>query len=219
VVYGKDANGPYDALLIGSGDREHPFNGLGDAAHPLSDAVANRYYMFKDRDTGISYGATYTRVAITETDLYDATANLIQVGTASEKTAATAALTAAQGWFITLATGEKVVGSSITLAGIVFFNSNQPSLPTPGECTSNLGIAREYAVGYKDGTAMIDNNADGQKTTSDRSKKREGGGYPPSPVAVVVQIDGTPYQGVISGPDVQNPPGARIRTYWQKMTQ
>jgi type IV pilus assembly protein PilY1 len=38
VVYGKE----YDAVLIGSGDREHPFNGAGDAAHPLSNAVTNR---------------------------------------------------------------------------------------------------------------------------------------------------------------------------------
>jgi hypothetical protein len=39
----------------------------------------------------------------------------------------------------------------------------------------------------------------------------------------VVQIDGKQYQAVISGTDVQNPPGtelgARIRTYWHKMTQ
>ena len=223
VVYGKDANGAYDAVLIGSGDREHPFNGAGDATHPLSDAVTNRYYMFKDRDVGISYGPTYTRTAITEADLYDTTVNLIQTGTASQQTAANNALAAAQGWYITLGTGEKAVGSSITLAGITFFNTNQPALPAPGVCTSNLGIAREYAVGYKDGKAMIDNDSNGQFTASDRSKVRPGGGYAPTPVGVVVQIDGKQYQGVISGTDVQNPPGtqlgARIRTYWNKMTQ
>ncbi|HZM46017.1 MAG TPA: PilC/PilY family type IV pilus protein [Burkholderiales bacterium] len=224
VVYGKDANGAYDTVLIGSGDREHPFNGVGDSAHPLSDAVTNRYYMFKDRDVGISYGASYTRTAITEANLYDTTANLIQVGTAAQQTAANVALTAAKGWYITLATGEKVVTSSITLAGITFFNTNQGTLPTPGVCTSNLGLAREYAVGYKDGTAKIDNDASGGLlTASDRAKTRTSGGYPPVPVAVVVQIDGKQYQAVISGTDVQNPPGtelgARIRTYWHKMTQ
>ena len=217
VVYGKDANGAYDAVLIGSGDREHPFNGAGDAAHPLSNAVTNRYYMFKDRDVGTT--------AITEADLYDTTANLIQTGTAAQQTAANDALTAAKGWYITLGTGEKVVTSSITLAGITFFNTNQPSLPAPGVCTSNLGIAREYAVGYKDGTAKIDNDASGQLTASDRSKTRPGGGYPPSPVSVVVQIDGKQYQGVCSGTRCYNPPGtelelgARIRTYWHKITK
>ena len=223
VVYGKDVNGAYDAVLIGSGDREHPFNGAGDPAHPLSDAVTNRYYMFKDRDVGFSYGATYTRTAITETDLYDTTTNVIQTGTADQQKAANDALNAAKGWYITLATGEKVVTSSITLAGINFFNTNQPTLPAPGVCTSNLGLAREYAVGYKDGTAKIDNDANGTLTANDRTKERRAGGFPPSPVGVVVQIDGKQYQGVISGTDVQNPPGtelgARIRTYWNKIPQ
>ncbi len=220
VVYGKDVNGPYDAVLIGSGDREHPFNGAGDAAHPLSNAVANRYYMLKDRDVGISYGASYTRTAITESNLYDTTADLIQVGTAAQQEAAVATLTAAAGWYISLGTGEKVVGGSITLAGTTFFNTNQPSLPAPGVCASNLGIAREYGVGYKDGTAKVDNNSDGVFTASDRSKIRPGGGYPPSPVAALIQISGRQYMGVISGTDVQTPPaatlGARVRTYWTK---
>ncbi|HKA45909.1 MAG TPA: PilC/PilY family type IV pilus protein [Burkholderiales bacterium] len=223
VVYGKDANGAYDAVLIGAGDREHPFNGFGDVAHPLSDVVTNRYYMFKDRDTGISYGASYTRTAITETNLYDATLNLIQDGTSAQKAAASASLVTAKGWYITLGTGEKVVGSSITLASTTFFNTNQPSPPAPGVCASNLGIARQYGVNYKDATAMIDNDASGTLTGADRSKTHVGGGYPPTPVPVVVQLDGKQYQGVISGTDVQAPPGAtlgaRVRTYWYKKTQ
>src|SRR5688500_16150552 len=41
VVYGVDASGAaYDAVLIGSGDREHPFDMV----------VHNRFYMFKDRN-------------------------------------------------------------------------------------------------------------------------------------------------------------------------
>jgi type IV pilus assembly protein PilY1 len=220
VVYGKDASGAYDAVVIGSGDREHPFNGYGDAAHPLVDAVTNRYYMFKDRDTGFSYGPSYTRSATTEGGMYDATANLIQDGSSAQKTAANTSLVAAQGWYITLGTGEKVVGTSITLAGTTFFNTNQPSPPLPGVCANNLGIARQYAVGYKDGTAPIDNDASGNFSVVDRSKVQPGGGYPPSPVAVVFQQNGKQYQGVISGTDVQSPPGAtlgaRLRTFWYK---
>ena len=64
VVVSKDAFGAYDAVLIGSGDREHPFNGYGaarknklgssydDPGHPATDTVLNRFYMFKDRDIG-----------------------------------------------------------------------------------------------------------------------------------------------------------------------
>ena len=139
------------------------------------------------------------------------------------QTAGNGALKGEKGWYIKLGTGEKVVTSSITLAGITFFNTNQPSKPAEGVCTSNLGIARDYAVGYKDGTAKIDNDASGQLTASDLSKIHPGGGYPPSPVSVVVEIDGKQHQAVISGTGVQTPPGtelgARIRTYWHKMTQ
>ena len=220
VVYGEDANGAYDAVLIGAGDREHPFNGYGDPAHPLSDAVTNRYYMFKDRDTGVSYGSGYTRTPIIEANLYDATLNLIQDGSSAQQTAAAASLLAAQGWYITLGTGEKVVGTSTSLAGVTFFNTNQPSPPAPGVCGGNLGIARLYAVGYRDATAAIDNNASGNLSVSDRNKVHPGGGYPPSPVPVVVSIGGKQYQGVISGTDVQSPPnvklGARLRTFWYK---
>src|SRR5258706_6883005 len=55
VVFSSDAGGLYDAVTIGSGDREHPFNGFGDTAHPLVDAVTNRYYMIKDRGTGFAF--------------------------------------------------------------------------------------------------------------------------------------------------------------------
>ena len=71
VVYGSDANGPYDAVLIGSGDREHP----------LDTTVVNRYYMFKDRKTGSSGAGQAT---ITEANLYDATADTLQTASGSD---------------------------------------------------------------------------------------------------------------------------------------
>jgi hypothetical protein len=47
-----------------------------------------------------------------------------------------------------------------------------------------------------------------------------GGGYLPSPVAVVLQLNGQIVQGVISGTYVQTPQNAqlnwRYRVYWQK---
>src|SRR5262249_59280931 len=101
-----------------------------------------------------------------------------------------------------------------------FWKTNQRSPPAPGTCGGNLGIARNYAVNYKDASAMIDNNASGGLTSDDRSKVHPGGGYPPSPVPVVVDLNGKQYQGVISGTDVPAPPGgtlgARLRTFWYK---
>jgi type IV pilus assembly protein PilY1 len=47
-----------------------------------------------------------------------------------------------------------------------------------------------------------------------------GGGYLPSPVPLVVDINGTKQQGVCSGTSCLTPPGLtlerRTRTYWYK---
>ncbi|MEO7728005.1 MAG: pilus assembly protein PilY [Burkholderiales bacterium] len=213
VVYSSDANGPFDAVLAGSGDREHPFNGYGDAAHPLANAVTNRFYMFKDRSTGLSFvGSTYN-----ESNLYDATANLIQTGSTSQQTAAQLALTAAGGWYITLGTGEKAVSSAVTLAGTTFFNTNQPNPPTPGACVSNLGIAREYTINFQNAAAP---SPMAGLAVASRYITHPGGGYPPSPVAAIVNLNGKLQNVVISGTSVLKPPasplGARIRTFWKR---
>jgi len=204
VVFSKDANGPYDAVLLGSGDREHPFN----------TTVVNRYYMFKDRVTDLISSQS---PAITETDLFDATTNTIQDG-ANETARVTARgeLTAADGWMMTLGTGEKVVGGSTTLAGTTFFNTNQPA-PANSTVCSAQGIALQYAISYEDATATIDSGQAGLNI-SDRAISYAGGGYLPSPVPVVVNLGGRLYQAVISGPQVRMPPQAqlesRFRTYW-----
>ncbi|MGQ0653175.1 MAG: pilus assembly protein [Betaproteobacteria bacterium] len=211
VVYSKDSS-DYDAVTVGSGDREHPFN----------TEVVNRYYMFKDRSTGTTFtgagsGTGANSGAIVESDLYDTTQDLIQVGTPAERAAAAASLAAAKGWYITLAAGEKVVTSSTSVAGIVSFNTNRPTPPAPNSCTSNLGEARLYAVDYRTGAAVI---GDGSLTVADRYTLQAGGGYPPSPVPVVVQLNGKKYEAVISGTTVRNLPTpkleARYRTYWYK---
>ncbi|MEX0960426.1 MAG: hypothetical protein WDZ63_14190 [Burkholderiales bacterium] len=221
VVY---ADG-YDAVLMGSGDREHPFD----------KTVINRMYMFKDYGRQISpitgNLSTVPAVAdplyptLVESDLFDATSNCIQdesgcpAGVTS--TDAETDLSSADGWYITLAEGEKSVGSAVTLAGTTFFNTNQPSDSAGGgSCGSNLGIARQYQVSFEDATAVNDLTPGGGLTTADRSMTHAGGGYLPSPVPVVVQIDGQTVQAVISGVAVQQAPGAtlqsRLRKFWYK---
>ena len=113
------------------------------------------------------------------------------------------------------------VSSATTIAGTTFFNTNQPSSAAGGgACGSNLGIAREYQIGFADAAATTDLNAVGGITIADRSLIHAGGGYLPSPVPVVVEIDGQKYQAVISGTSVQTPPGLtlekRTRSYWYK---
>jgi type IV pilus assembly protein PilY1 len=218
VVFGMDGNGNYSAILLGSGDREHPFDAT----------VRNSFYMFKDRDdtsglapkegapnstsvridmTGFTPPST---VPITDADVFDAT-NVVVDSTNT---------LSLNGWRIDLATGEKVVSSAVTIGGTTYFNTNQPdAVAGGGNCDSNLGIAREYLVGFADAAATTDINGGGI-TMADRSTIHKGGGYLPSPVPVVVEIDGRRYQAVISGTSVQTPPGvtleARTRAYWYK---
>ena len=197
---------PYDTLLIGSGDREHPFD----------TSIVNRFYMIND-----SHALNAVRSSpITEANLYDATADLIQVGTASQVSAAQTQLAASSGWYITLGTGEKVVSGSTTLAGTVIFSTNTPQAAVANKCTGNLGEARIYQLNYLNGAAVFDINKSGSLTIADRYQVRAGGGYPPTPVPVSVKIGNDIYDVAVSGTQVIAPAGPRLgrryRTFWRR---
>jgi type IV pilus assembly protein PilY1 len=210
VVFAKDGTGPHMAILLGSGDREHPFDTI----------VKNSFFMIKDRDAtassdGVINSTTRSINApssgssgapITTSDVFDAT-NVDGVNQF--------------GWKIDFAPGEKGVGTAVTISGTTFFNTNQPDAAAGGgSCGSNLGIARQYLVSYVNAAATTDLNGLGTLSTANRSTKYGEGGYLPSPVPVVVDIDGKRYQAVISGTSVQAPPGltldSRVRTYWYR---
>jgi type IV pilus assembly protein PilY1 len=213
----------YFSVLLGSGDREHPFD----------SNVQNAFFMIKDRDKDLTQvgqenkttvwigGGALSGSASTSTN-----DPIVASGTASSTVfpvfdATNVAGVNDYGWKITFAAGEKNVGSAVTIAGTTFFNTNQPSSTAGGgACGSNLGIAREYLVSFADAGATTDLNALGSLSIANRSTIHAGGGYLPSPVPVVVEINGSKYQAVISGTSVQTPPGltldARLRTYWYR---
>ena len=212
-----DSSNNFDSLLLGSGDREHPFD----------TAIINRYYMIKD-DHGLAVtraipvieGVAGLAIGVPG-QLYDTTSNLIQVGTTAQIATAKTAFGLASGWYVTLSTGEKVVDGSTTLAGTVFFGTNTPTAAVANACVGNLGQARLYVLSYLNGSATIDENKSGTLTTIDRSFNRAGGGFPPTPVAISVVIGGKTYQGAISGTQVLTSPGPalgrRYRTFWQSL--
>lgn len=200
----------FHAVLLGSGDRADPFN----------TSVTNRFYMFKDTETGLSVPPNWK--AIEESDLFDATDNLIQVGTETEQSVAQSELDSARGWMLSMVAGgadkgEKVVSSAVTLGGAVFFNTNEPP-DGAADCGQSLGIARFYEVDYLTGASILENNNVEGLQTDDRYSEGAGGGFPPSPVPVIVEIDGQKYQAVISGTETADPPGAglerRSPVYW-----
>jgi Tfp pilus tip-associated adhesin PilY1 len=209
----------YDAVLIGSGDREHPFD----------TSATNRFYMFKDKgdDTAPLTGTSVTNPTISEDTMFDATNNCLQdptactgTGVQTNSTVAQAALVSATGWFITLGTGEKVVGNAVSIAGTTFFNTNQPSSGAGGgSCGANLGIAAQYQVSLVDGSVPnpISNL---YYAATNRRTEVPGGGYLPPPVPVVVQLGGNPVQAIISGVQVTPATGikllSRFKRYWYK---
>jgi type IV pilus assembly protein PilY1 len=139
--YPPSAHGEY--IFFGTGDRENP----GDTS------VVNRFYAVKN-----DWSAT---APYTESDLVDVTTNLIQLGTAAEKTAVKSALETHKGWFIRLENpGEKVVSSPRVYAGVVYFTTYTPSDDAgivPGDpCAASTvrGVSRLYVLDYKTGGAV-----------------------------------------------------------------
>lgn len=189
-----EPTGGSDYVLIGSGDREHPFD----------TNIRNRYYAIRD-----SHIVNYERSAadlVTEATLYNSSSSFSPPATAP-------------GWYITLESGEKVVGGSTTLNGTVIFGTNIPASQIADSCSS-LGEARLYSVNYKTGAPAFNAVDDGVLNGDDRHTKTPGGGLPPTPVPVSVAIDGQVYTVAISGPNVVAPPGPEInrryRQYWRK---
>lgn len=191
----------FDAIVLGSGDREHPL------VTNMANGVTNRMYMFKDPYTGTAGAALGIVDTSTETSpgLFDATnSNGIPAN--------------ALGWYINLASGEKVISAPVVAAGNVLFGTNQPDT-SPTSCTANLGIARRYSVDYREGSGMTYTNAQG---TYIRSEIVHGGGFLPSPVTGVADVDGKDVVFALDNP--LSPGGSqlikittptkRYRTYW-----
>jgi type IV pilus assembly protein PilY1 len=229
----------YDAVLLGSGDREHPFDMV----------VNNRFYMVRDINTGTITPAMVASasppVTVGESDLYDITNGCLQQASlcpgGTTQASAAAALDAAKGWkflFAPTNVGEKTVSSATTAASTVIFNTNQPKQDTvtgtttnvgsnaSNQCTSDLGTARQYGLNFQNGNSQnIFNTLPTQYVPTaglGRYATFAGGGFLPTPVPVVVQIGGKYYQTVIAGVQTTNPGGlklqSRLRTYWYRKT-
>jgi type IV pilus assembly protein PilY1 len=202
VVFGDN----FDAVVIGTGDREHPLAG-GNAA-----TAQNRVYMFEDPNTGFT-GADLGSGGggLTNSDLADVTSSTT-VGPDKK------------GWFMDLATGEKVInGPLVLLSGNMVFGTNTPN--PDNSCTGNLGDAKRYDINFLNGAAATNGLTDAQGNPV-RSQDVEGGGFLPSPVEGVVEINGQRYMFAIdnplSGPPIPNTvvvTHKRFRTYWHEILE
>ena len=201
VVQSRDSIGPFDGVLIGSGDREDP-NGTG---------VDNFFYLIKDR--AITSGLPSTTV-LEHGDLADLTSNCLQ------SSSCTVPPDLSNGWRIALTdSGEKNLASAITAAGNVFFSTFSPTPPT-GTCSLSEGTGRLYVVSLQDATAVInfDTTNDAGGTVLDRVDLLASGGIP---VEVVPLGAGELLvQGQEAGQNIMNAGGQmNFKTYWHEIFQ
>jgi type IV pilus assembly protein PilY1 len=163
LVGATSVSGSYDAVMLGSGDREHPLkrtNIDGTIVSGSSYGVTNRFYVLKDTKTGKDANYPSASSPMTEASLFNATSTLYN-GTLS-------------GFYTTFATGEKSVNESVTVRGTTFFGTNRPTPPSTTSCNANLGESKGYALDPFKGAF--------EATIFD------GGGLPPTPTVGIVTI-------------------------------
>ena len=204
LVQTKDADGNFDAVLIGTGDRADPLDGGGTAT--------NYFYMIKDRNTGAGAGMDS---AISHAILDDVTSNCMQDGSCE--------LDLEHGWKLRMeSSGEKVLATALTMSGKVFFTSYLPQGGSSATaCSPSEGAGRLYAVSLQTAESVInydssddttsdeDPEGDDPTSKSDRSVELNSAGIP----AEVVTIP----PNKILRPDLQIDSvdvATRWRTYW-----
>lgn len=212
----------YAAVMISSGNREYPID--IPEMRPGGVTVKNRFYMLKDTYVGKdATGMTpvihsspndpdNTTVTATEaTTLYGdevrgvppSEVNSVPVDGSMDALAMADGvhpleMTDRKGWALTMPhSGEKGVNAPLSIAGVVFYGTSQPTPPSAGVCTGNLGVARGCALNVFTGNAAFHRDSDGTVTESDMCGEFVGGGLPPSPVAGTVIIDDTPVRFII----------------------
>lgn len=223
VAYVSQGGERYLAIVIGS----------GFVPSPADSSAQDRFYMIKDANVftppTVNNVVAYTK--LTEGNLYNATANLVQVGTAGAdgtKAVAEAALAAGQGWYIDMASREKVFSRASVYDYIVLFSSytvtEGSGVTGTDACdvSSVIGGGSIYAINLRDGSARFA-DMDGTPatlTTSDRSKILQVPGLPPEPIVLypegatggtVVAIGGL--EKIVTWPD-------RFRSlYWEEVLE
>ncbi len=174
-MFGPDVlfeNGIY-LLLLGSGDREKP---LSNYTHAL--AVANDFFMVRDDPTQSNWLSDESSNCSSTSVI--CLNSLLAISGSSSTSPTSSQVQAKKGWYLSMAAGEKVVTSSITLYGTVTFSTHQPSTTSANSCSANLGTSNVYNILYSNAAPASGNG---------RYQRIVGDGLPPSPVAGLVTLD------------------------------
>ena len=225
-VLSRDTAGLFDAIVIGSGDREDPMDyGRVRNADGTETLAENAFYVIKDRRIA-TYSASdsVSGSVLTPASLPDLSSNCLQGGASSGCNPNLAA-----GWRLRLTQGggEKILSSPLTAAHRVYFTSYVPRpLNDTTSCAPSEGTGLFYAVSLLDGTAVFNfNTADGAgvggtaNSASDRFERMASAGIPSDVVFVNLAIPGGGEAKCLLGADLEcrNVPGAtRFRTHWRR---
>ena len=149
--------------------------GSGYRAHPLDTDTIDEFYSVRDfrpRDVIATdeYGSALIKI-LTRDDIPDITDNLTPTLESSDA-----------GWRMRMvqASGEKVLASSLTIDGILHFNSFAPA-GSGGSCRPGGGQNRFYRVSVLDGGVLLNHDRDlidDPVTPEDRFVLGETGAYP-----------------------------------------
>jgi type IV pilus assembly protein PilY1 len=169
------AEGGY-VILIGSGDREKPILGFDHAA-----TVSNYFFKINDHPADPAWltgecGPTNNLICLS---------SLLPIPNAPDpdqpNPTPAELLSHPKGWALAMLPTEQVVTSAITVFGTTTFSTHTPVPLDAGACTSSLGEAKVYNIGFS--------NAANPSDPLSRSDVIVGGGLPPSPVAGMVTLD------------------------------
>ncbi|MBT6272674.1 MAG: hypothetical protein HOI95_00900 [Chromatiales bacterium] len=197
VAQSRDTVGPFDGVLIGSGDREDP-NG--------SD-VRNSFYLLKDR--AVKSGIPPSSMVV-EANLADLTSNCLQTNSCGTPPDLTS------GWRLDLASiGEKNLAPSLTAGGTVFFTTFEPATAS-GTCSLSEGTGRVYAVSIQDATAVFNYDVTNDTPNAPTLERVDVLGSGGIPVQVVPLGEGLVLiQGQEVGENIVKSGGRTgFKTYW-----
>jgi type IV pilus assembly protein PilY1 len=242
-VLSMDEDGPFDAIVIGSGDREDPLDyGRHRSATLVETFTENVMFMLKDRVIGTyqrddrdpaapAYTPPLTPTAATHhLALADATNNCTQDLSIARSDCE---LDFDNGWFIRLleGKGEKLLAGALTAANRIYFSTYLP--PRSNEATTcgpSEGTGLFYAVGLKQATAVFNYNltdcpstgcttGDAPNSARDRFDALSSAGIPAEVVYInIPDASGTEVKCALSSDlNCRSLPGAtRFRTFWYK---
>lgn len=161
----------FNAVLMGSGDREHPLN-----SNLATIDVDNAFFMLKDKPADGTWLSDESAACGGNFLCVDSLLAISNDGTPASQSA----LDAKKGWYLTLSAKEQVVTSAVVVFGEVTFSTHIPTVPDANACTTALGTAQVYNINYLDASAVGNAGSLYQQVS--------GGGLPPSPVSGMVTV-------------------------------